>query len=292
MKRLKYLGVVMILVFILSLGITGCAPSGALRDSTIDQVKELLDQYEDFIFLRVRYSRLEKLHVDYTMRVYQGIDEEELFQMIDDLIDHTVYSEEHQEFINGFSESRDIVSGFTIEKYSDSDVSDVYYIELSDEEDTDMWKSDALGYFKSVPKPEPDFKVTILVEHKSVGTTSEEVLFTDDDVEFIDWKLQEYYFMPEYLEKNGKALEDPLLGFELLDISNAKNFKVYVGGEFVYEGEFFQPVFSSYLAKGYVMDDYMNGIVILDNRLDEEKDGEDLRFDDRIFEVFKDKMIE
>ncbi len=282
----------MIIVVILSGIFTGCAPSGALRDSTIDDVEDILQGYDNFISLRVRYSRLEKLHIDYTMRVRQGLMEDQLFQMIDDLIDHTVYSEDHQAFIESFSENRGIVSGFTIEEYVESGDTDVYYVELSDEENVDMWKSDILGYFKLVPKPEPDFKVTILVDHKELGTTTEEVLFTDDDIDFIDWELQEYYFTPEYLEENGKALEDPLLGFELLDISNAKNFKVYVGGEMVYEGDFTQPVFSSYMPTGYVMDDYMNGIVMMDVRLDEDKEGEDLRFDQRIFEVFKDKILE
>ncbi|MBN2853320.1 MAG: hypothetical protein JXQ23_11355 [Clostridia bacterium] len=109
-------------------------------------------------------------------------------------------------------------------------------------------------------------------------------LFTNSDLMSVNWEKQEYLFTKEFLKKlpaSDTQKKTYIGGSILLGTKARDKFSVYVDGQFIYEGEFEQSVFSSYLPTGAILKDIENGVSIIFTDI-KNSDLIDMRFDNSI----------
>jgi len=116
----------------------------------------------------------------------------------------------------------------------------------------------------------------------------EELLFTNNDIESINWSNQEIILKNTFLEKLNILEKDNktyIGGSIIFSTKPSDMFSVYIDDELIYTGYFEQSFLSSFYATGAIMKDIKNGIKITYVDTVVNSQIKDKRFDERIKKV-------
>ena len=139
-------------------------------------------------------------------------------------------------------------------------------------------------------------EIRLKVYKSSIDMTSgeyeiqDELLFTNNDIESINWSNQEYVLKRDFLEKLNIVNKDDstyIGGSLIFGTKPSDMFSIYIDGEFIYSGYFEQSFLSSFYATGAVIKDIENGIEITYVDTIGNSQIKDKRFDERIKKVLR-----